>query len=356
MAATIGAIASVIGAGSGLLGTLGRDNSAQRQANDIAAQQLQETKNNAAYQKAIEGLIQQRSVAGSSDSFGSTYRYDPATNTWVSSLGPLPKAAQTASDQASIQRNTTDLRNAQLASQQAMLRAAQAAPGYDTAIRNLQNFRPTSANELSGLLQQQATAAARQTYDPIEQDTVREFARTGTAAGPVLAKLGQGEADNLRKSLIDSRIAALTSTDQINQGKRASLESAAGTSANLANPALQTSGIQVNNPNTALASAVADRARIAGIAPSYGMSGVNQADAQTAAASKNLQGSIADPNFGLNSLTTAGKELGSYFSTGGQGQSAINTLIKAFSPSNQPYSGDSAFTPEGPNNAWGRGA
>ncbi|HEY4384385.1 MAG TPA: hypothetical protein VGN34_07930, partial [Ktedonobacteraceae bacterium] len=288
--------------------------------------------NNEAFQKALSVMVNQRAVAGSQDSFGSSYRYDPATNTWVSKLGPLPQAAQTASDQATIRRNTTDQRQAELASQQALLRAAQAGPGYDTAIRNLQNFRPTSANELSGLLQQQATAAARQTYDPIEQDTVREFARTGTAAGPVLAKLGQGEADNLRKSLIDSRIAAITNAGQINQQKQGTLENAATTAGNLANPTLQLSGLAPNNPNAAMASAIADRAKTGAVAPAYGATGVNQATNQADTAAKGAIASVPASDVGLSQLTEVGKQLGSYFGPKGGGISDLSKIADLIKP------------------------
>ena len=326
MALTIGAIASVIGAGSSLLGTLGKDDSQQRRQNDIAGASLQNDINNQAYQQAIEQLINQRSVAGYSDSFGSSYRYDPTTNSWVTSLGALPKAAQTASDQATIQRNTTDLRNAELASQQGLTRAAKAAPAYDTAIRNIQDYRPTTSSELTDLLSRTAVDANQKTYQPLIADTLRSFARTGTAVGPQLDEIGRTQADSLRKSLIDARIAALTNTNQVNAGKQTQLGEAATTAANLSNPALQTSGIATNNPNSALISAISDRAKTAAVAPSYGQGAVNTAAGLSNAASDAYAKSVPSGNTGVTEISEAGKQLAAYFGKGGGGQDAINTI------------------------------
>jgi len=340
---TIAAIAGLASAGAGIVGSLGQKNTGQQEANRISAQQVQDAEQNAQFQRAISALINQRSVAGTSDSFGSTTHYDPATNTWVSNLGPLPQAAQRASDQAGITRNTVDLQNTELANREALRRAAAAGPMADTARRNLQDFRPMTPDTLAGLLQERATTANAQTFRPLIADTLRSFARTGTSAGPVLAQLGKANADETRKAIIDSQIAAMTGVDQINQSRRSGLESNATTTAALANPQFQFSGIQPNNAASTMAALVADRAKTASTAPATGQYGVNQATALGQAAGNNLIKNQVDPNFGLNNTLDAAGQLKNIFGKNGP-------LASLFGPSTN--SGDTAPKPYNYNDTW----
>jgi hypothetical protein len=260
------------------------------------------------YQRALSTLINQRSIAGSTDEYGSTMRYDPATNQWVSSLGAQPKAVQDASDLANISRNTTDLRQAQDANAEAVKRANLARPGADTAIRNLQTQRDMPASALVGLLQQRATDAARSTFDPLNADFLRQSQRTGTSAGSGLAALGKQEYDSLRDSLVDSQIKGLTGVDAINQGRRTSLEGSATNNVMLATPQFQYPGIQQSTNRDALSNLVAARAQQGGIAPAYGAGGVNTGSKGVQDAYGNLQKSLYTPS---NPVTSAGKEIGS---------------------------------------------
>lgn len=294
-AAVIGAIGTAAGAAKSIFG--GNPQGAAQQG--LSQQELEAARANQIQQSLITALANQRAVAGSSDSFGTTLRYDPATNTWVSQLGPLPEAAQRASDQAGITRNTTDLQQVELANREAARRAALAAPAADTAQRNLQTFRPMSQDQLVGLLQDKATTAANLSYRPLIEDTLRTFARTGTAAGPVLAKIGQGEADNLRRSLIDAQISGMTATDQVNNSRRQALESTAANTAALANPSFQASGITPSTASSALATLLGSRANNAGFVTEGSGQGANTAAKLTTDAFGNAIKNVTPPSNGL---------------------------------------------------------
>src|SRR5580765_1356241 len=304
-AAIIGALATTAGAASSIASQYGRGNPQGDARIAIEQQQLRDARDNQAYQRMVAQMVNQRAVAGQSDSFGSSMEYDPGSNTWISKLGALPQAAQTAAEQAGISRNTTDMRQAQLANAIAARRATEAGPAADSARRALEAFRPMQSGELTGLLQQQATNAARETFDPLRQDTLRSFARSGSGVGDVLAKLGKSESSNLRDSLIDAQIKGMTGVDSINQGRRQGLEQSAANTATLANPQFQYPGLSPRTDD--MAKTVAARAAAGATAPAQGMYGINQAAGLTGAASKNLQGSIPAP---MNNQETAANTLG----------------------------------------------
>jgi len=322
MVATAAAIATILGtavtAGSTIAGTMSRGNQTSQRGQDIAGAQLQDARNNDQYQKALSTLIAQRSTAGAQDEYGSGMQYDPATNTWVSKLGAQPKQVQDASDLAAVSRNTTDLRQAQAANQQAAQRATDAGPVADTALRNLRDNRDMPVGTLAGLLQQRATDAARATFDPLTADTLRSYQRTGTAAAPVMAALGKQQFESLRDTLANSQIQAMTNVDEMNAGRRRSLESSAVNTGGLATPQFQYPGITPSGNRDALANAVAARAQQGGVGAAYGMGGVNTAAGQTQGAYKNLVGSLATPS---NALQTAGKEIGTALTNKGFGDS-----------------------------------
>lgn len=312
MVATAAAIAGILGTaytvGSGIAGQMSRggSNSLEQQKLNQAQQQLADARDNEQYQRMVGAMINQRSVAGQTDSMGNKLEYDPSTNTWRSTAGALPQAAQTAAEQAGISRNTTDLRQAQLANAIAARRATEAGPVADTAVRELQSFRPQGADQLVGLLQAQGTNAARATFDPLRADTLRSFQRSGTAAGPVLAQLGKSENDALRDTLIDAQIKGMTGVGGINQAKRQGLEQSAANAMTLATPQFQYPGIQPRTDD--MAKTVAARAASGAYGTAQGMGGVNTAAGGVQAAGRNLQGAYALPS---NSLTEAGKTIGS---------------------------------------------
>ena len=339
---TMLAVSAAAGLGSAALNA-SRSNSAQQQNQDIQYQQLNDARNNARNQAMVQALINQRSIAGQTDSFGSSIRYDPATNQWVSALGPLPQAATTAAMQAGISRNTTDREQAQLANQDAARRATLAGSAADTAQRNLSSFRPMGSDQLVGLLQQQATLANNSTFRPLVADTLRQFARTGTAAGPVLGQIGKDQATNLRQSLIDAQIKGMTSVNDINQQRRQGLEQSAANTATLANPQFQYSGIAPSGVDNTMAQTVSQRAAQAGIAPVYGMAGANAAIGQEEGAAKTAGGSIADPNFGLTQTMSGLNDLKTQFGAGGSTNSLVSAIKQYMTPDQTPGTPENAI-------------
>ena len=303
-AAIIGALGTVAGVGTSIAG-MGAQSAQQAKQYGIQLQGLEDARQNSEYQRALSAMINQRSVAGTQDSFGSTVQYDPGTNTWVSKLGPLPEATQRAADQASIRRNTTDMQMAELANQEAARRATQAAPAYDTAIRNVQSFKPMGRDELVGLLSQQATRASNATFAPLRQDMIRQYMRSGTAAGPVLAQLGRQQEESLRNDLVDAQIKGMTSVDQLNQGRRQGLEQTAANTATLSQPQFQYPGVNPSNINDTMANLVSARAQRSALDPAYGAGGVNTASAANQTALAALAGKVpGDTHAGADAAKT----------------------------------------------------
>ena len=148
--AALAAAATVAGAGASIYSTMSRDTSGPQRQADYGAAQLQDARNNEMYQRMVSAMVNQRSIAGSQDSWGSSVQYDPGSNTWRSQLGAEPEAADRASMQASIRQNTTQARMAELANEQAALRAARAGPAADAAQRQLADYRPMGRDDLSG--------------------------------------------------------------------------------------------------------------------------------------------------------------------------------------------------------------
>lgn len=321
------AIASVVAQTGATAAGMARSNAQAEQQNALSRSQLDLEQRNQVQQQIVQAMVNQRAVAGSQDAFGSTTRYDPTTNQWVSDLGALPKAADTAAMQAGVTRDTTDLQNQELLNQIALRRGAQAGPAADTAARNLADYRPMQSQDLVGLLTNQYTTAARQAYDPLRADVLRSTARTGTAAAPILAQIGRGEAENLRNSLRDAMISGMTNVEGINQTRRSGLESAATTASQMANPQLGASGITPSTNQSTMAQLLNQRAGNAAISTAYGARGANEATAGTSAGYNAARSTVPDPNFGLNQAISGLKDLSQTFKPGGQLSDALGSLL-----------------------------
>ena len=320
--AALGTVGSAAIAASRDTGSQGQDQSR------IASAALADAANNRYQQSLIQALINNRSIAGTTDSAGSTVRYDPGTNQWISTLGKLPQEVQTSADQAAVSRNTTDLRQAQTANERAAGRAAQGEQYADTARRNLSDYRPLGSDQLIGLLQRQGTEASDNTFRPLVQDTLRQFARTGTSAGPVLGQIGRDAASNLRSNLMDAQIKGMTSIDQLNQGRRQGLESAATTGSTLATPAFGYSGISPSSYANTMAQLASSRATAGAQLPAYGTAGVNTAETGLQGAYGKAAASVPDPNTSLNSAASGLKDLQTAFGAGGAGKGLLDYLGK----------------------------
>ena len=333
MASTADLIAGGVGAagslGSGIIG-LFANNAQQQMQQRLAQEQLDFEKANARNQAMVQALVNQRAVAGTSDSMGTTVKYDPASNTWVTTLGALPQAATEAATRAGIEQNTRDRARAELANEVAMQRATQAGPAADAAARDVASFRPMRGDELTGLLTDQAVTAARQAYDPLRADVLRSTARTGTAAGPVLAELGRSEAANLRNSLIDAQVQGMTGVGNINQQRLGNLVNRASAAQGLATPNITTPPIAGDPTSGMLTQLTTQRAAGAGGQTASGMSGANLATAATNPGFAAGIANIPNQNFGLTQAQSGLRALGADFSPTGSGTGFVDALTKYF--------------------------
>ena len=329
---TIAGISALAGLASTAM-SAGRDNTTYpQQVQAITNQAGVNAAANLDQQKLIQALINQRSIAGVKDSSGGSVEYDPTTNQWTSTLGPLQQQSDDAAARAGISRNTTDLRQAQFANEDAANRATAYGGVADTARRNLQTFRPMASDQLVGLLQQQATNASNATFRPEVADTLRSMARTGTAAGPVLAQIGKASAGNLRDSLIDAQIKGMTGVDQINQNKQSGLETTAATTSQLANPAFQYSNITPSSYGSTMANLVAQRSNQATTAPAYGSGAVNNAAKIQDDASAHSAAAVPDPNANLAGNQEFLKQIQTATGKGGGVTDFANALGNYFKP------------------------
>jgi hypothetical protein len=120
---------------------------------------------------------------------------------------------------------------------------------------------------------------------PLIADTLRQSARTGSAAGPVLAQLGRTSADELSKQMSDNVVKAATSTGDINTSQRQALMSPIATLSAAGTPNQEnTSPSYTPGPNDALAGMVSGRAAASATpatsgayGTAYGTSASNQA-------------------------------------------------------------------------------
>ena len=322
------------------------------------------------YNRRLNALMIERSRAGTSDDQGNQTYYDPSTNTWKSVMGAEPARVQRASDLASIERNTTDMRASQRANQRSEMAAITAQPGADAARRDVENFRPMSSSDLEGQLDTRTTQAMNETQRPVMQDMLRQFARTGASAAPVYTQMARDNATNINKDIRDNAIAAMTGVGQVNQGRLAGLTGKLGALQGGTSTPLNFTGISQNDPKNALASLLASRSGSqAQIAPGTPMSasypingqrtnqplpGVINSNGAAESQAGTLASTLAannggNPNFGAfqnNALIAQLKDftssLGSDKGLGGN----LNTIYNYFSPSN----GYTGTTPGGQTN------
>jgi hypothetical protein len=331
---TLLAISAASGLASAAMNS-GRNNNQQLTQSAISGQGVADAAANKQQADMVQALINQRSIASQTDSSGTSLAYDPATNTWKTTLGKVPQQVQDSADQAAISRNTTDLRQAQFANEQSAKRAALAQPYADATRRDLESFKPMGYDQLTGLLQQQATNASNSTFSPLVADTLRSFARTGTSAGPVLGQIGRDASKNLRDSLIDAQIKGMTGADSINQSKRSGLEGAASNAQSLATPAFGYTNISASPYSTAMTAAATNRATGASTAPAYGASASNAAEKSLQDAYGNQEKNVPNTNYGTDVVTSSLNQLGTATGSGG----SINNLISALTK-NSTNSGD----------------
>jgi len=312
MVATAAAIAGMIGTGVSV-GTSLFGGKGTNQRTDIMEQQLADARQAQLAAQIAGAQTSRLGRAGYSDSMGGGYEYDPATNTWTTKLGPEAQAAQSAADRASIERHTTDMRQAQGANARADRNAVAAQQMIDAARRRFGDFRPMDAEGLTADLTSRAVDANNQAYTPARQDLLRTITRTGSGGGDLLARQGEAQAGDLRKAMLDARIQALGSVDQINNSRRQGLASDLQTATAAGTPNFQYTNITPRTDNKDMLAALTTRANSAGYTSALGQQGVQGANKQAQDAATGYAGSIPkDPSW-LSNLYSGSQQITNMF-------------------------------------------
>lgn len=334
--AAIAALGTAAASTAGAVQGSANAQAANKTSAQISANNLQNSQNQQQYQHALDQIAMQRSVAGSTDARGDQLRYDPGTNSWVSTLSPTGQRVQSAADNAAITRNTNDVRTSEDANNAAMLDAIRARGASGTALDKLQAFKPMSEGGLEGALQETATTANRQAEAPVIADTLRQFARTGTAAGPVLTNMMRDNATTLRQTMLGDKIGAMKNTADINNANRGGLASTYEGLNNAAKPALNFAPIAGGSPNDALLSEMTQRASGAPQSAStgaYSLSSATNANNLAAENAAKNPGIGADPSGLIGGI---GNQIKGLFDPNG----AVLKAIGAYLPSGSGNAGD----------------
>lgn len=215
---------TAIGAGLGLLSSLMAGDGGAGYQRDLAAANIGQQQNDARYMQSLNAEALRRASAGSSDSFGTTTQYDPYTNTWKAMLGQQPEQAQSAAYGANTIRGAVDTPRASYGNEEAASRASRNNAGTSGALNELNSFRGITGEAERGALQDDTLRANNATYRPLVADTLRQYSRTGTAAGPVLAQLGRSSADSLSRQMAQNTVAAQSAASNTNTANQGRLE------------------------------------------------------------------------------------------------------------------------------------
>lgn len=314
MVATAAAIAGIIGTGVGVGKSLfGGGSQDQTKQYELMLRQLEDSNANRTASQIQGANINRLATAGYDDGQGGGMFYDPATGTWHSKLGPQQQAVQDAADRASIDRNTLDMQQARQANMRSDRNAIAAQPMIDAARRRMEGFRPIDAEGLTSDLTARAVDANNQAYTPMRQDLLRTITRTGSGGGDLVNNLGQGQAGDLRRAMMEARINGLTGVDQINNQRRQGLASDLQTATAAGTPNFQYPGITPSTNNKDLLAAMGTRANSAGYTSALGLNAINAAQ-KTA---NDVSGNVKVPNSlaGLNDIESGFKQISGLLKT-----------------------------------------
>lgn len=345
--ATAAAIAGIASAGVGIGKSLFGGNSQQEDQFKILAQQLALARQNAQQTGIDARNVNRTATAGFTDSSGSSLQYDPATNQWVSTLGRLPQQAQNAYDQATIDRNTTDMAMARSANQMALDNAARAQPLIDAARRRYENFRPMQASDLTSLLAQRAVESNNETFRPLIQDTLMATNRANTGSGQILADLGRASARQLRAGMLDAEIGGIQNVGTINNQNRQGLAGDLAAAQNAGTAQFQFPTIAQNNPNAAMLAAINDRARTAAFTGAGTLNAQTNAIKAAGDAASGAAGKVPDPLAGLQGVQQGLGSLSNLLKTDST-KTGLKSIGDFFSPPTDPE--DTFFPANGPEN------
>lgn len=336
MVATAAAIAGILGtaisAGSTIAGSM---NSGGQKKMDFTGQQLEDARQREVNAQIAGALTGRLGRAGYSDAMGGGYSYDPATNTWSSTLGPDQEASQRAALQAAVNRNTIDMQQARRTNAFAETNATAAQPLIDAARRRFADFRPMTADQLTSDLTSRAVDANNQTYGPQRAALLSQLTRSGSNDATQLGVQGREQAGDLRRAMLEARIAGTTNVDQINNQRRQGLASDLQTATAAGTPQFQYPSITPDTSNKDMLTALTTRANSAGYTSALGQQGVLGAGKQTLDAGAAYTGAIPTTDPKISGLYSVGQQIGNL----GKDKDFINTVSGWFGdkvPVNSP--------------------
>jgi hypothetical protein len=214
-------LGSIVGAVSGLVSS--------KKTNKLTAAQLAEQKRMNDKQIEIADYIQSLSkdlmARGSTqvDPYGGTTKYDPATGTYTSSLGAVPKRIQDASDEEEFLRYTADqaMRRKGLADFEDI--RGTAAGDASTAFNDMSDFRrgigAVDPASLAARMRVSRERAVNAGYDDAERAAQTLQTRTGSSAiGDGLNRLARDRV-RAQAEIGDPEIEALQLADNLNTNR-----------------------------------------------------------------------------------------------------------------------------------------
>lgn len=270
----IAAVMPLISAGANIAGGLMANNSAAQTQAQIANNNLINTQSQQRYQQQLNAEAMRRAIAGVTDANGNRMFYDPATNTWRSELSPRGQNIQNSIDNATVTRNTTEFNRQMRSNEGAERRALSAETAAQPLLETIKRRIPADHRALEGNLQEASTLANREAYRPVIDSTLRQFARAGTAAGPVLSNIASSAATNLRRSMLDNVIRARSATADINNSERGGLVRDFAALNRESVPAFNYAPISSDGPVNTLTNVIASRSNSAAAPAMYGAASV----------------------------------------------------------------------------------
>lgn len=188
--ASLAALIALMGAGSNLYSS--------SNAQSISQQGL-------AFQKQQALQANKLGTAGKTDAYGDTQTYDPATNTWVTTLSPLQKAISDATQSEQYKSLTTDAARNRAIKNMQYNAATEAGKDYNTNLAGFRYDQPASQGAIQDKLTTLMTNADNNAASSNESLAARTLLRQGRG----------GDLGNLVKTIQDNRGKALAS-DQLN--------------------------------------------------------------------------------------------------------------------------------------------
>lgn len=269
----------------GLLGTAGTIYGAysasrnQREANKIAQQ-------SAAEQAALSQRMLDMQSAPRVNARGDRSGFE--NGQWFVDLSPMGQSLQNASDEEELLRLVNDLSMRRSGIERNFERRSDEGVYADQLLRQLSGPEVYTPEGMADRFQTLAAKGISDRYDDITNRTTTQALRTGTSAAPILASLGQQQADDMVTAMLQAEIQGLGFGQQLEQGRTGNLLNQYNTMASRASNiddtpfAPSTAGVNAENNNAAMAGGMLGAGQLA----AYGNQNANNTLMQATAAQR----------------------------------------------------------------------